>query len=107
MNSVVYVRVSTDEQVQCTSLDVQQKQCLDFAKSHGLAYDFENGFGTIELNESYLLLQKIASEDASDSIVVAINRTSWNLIKAELISMADIVTRYQQEQSAVTLSGRS
>jgi hypothetical protein len=39
--------------------------------------------------------------------MVAINRTSWNLIKAELISMADIVSRYQQEQSAVTLSGRS
>ena len=38
---------------------------------HGLAYDFENGFGTIELNESYLLLQKIASEDANDSSVVA------------------------------------
>lgn len=38
---------------------------------HGLAYDFENGFGTIELNESYLLLQKIAPEDANDSIVVA------------------------------------
>ena len=38
---------------------------------HGLAYGFEKGFGTIELNESYLLLQKIASEDASDSIVVA------------------------------------
>lgn len=37
----------------------------------GLDYDFENGFGTIELNESYLLLQKIASEDAIDSIVVA------------------------------------
>ncbi len=38
---------------------------------YGLAYDFENGFGTIELNESYLLLQKIAPEDANDSIVVA------------------------------------
>jgi len=39
--------------------------------------------------------------------LVAINRTSWNLIKAELINMADIVTRYQQEVSAVSLSGRS
>lgn len=37
---------------------------------HGLAYDFENGFGTIELNESYLLIQKLAPEDANDSIVV-------------------------------------
>ena len=38
---------------------------------HGLAYDFENGFGTIELNESYLLIQKLASEDANNPIVVA------------------------------------
>lgn len=38
---------------------------------HGLAYDFENGFGTIELNESYLLIQKIAPEGAKNSIVVA------------------------------------
>lgn len=38
---------------------------------YGLAYDFETGFGTIELNESYLLIQKLAPEDAKDSIVVA------------------------------------
>ena len=38
---------------------------------HGLAYDFENGFGTIELNESYLLIQKLAPGSANDSIVVA------------------------------------
>lgn len=42
-----------------------------------------------------------------DPNVVAIDRTSWNLIKAELISMADIVARYQQATSAVSLSGRS
>ena len=40
----------------------------------GLSYDFETGFGTIELNESYLLLQKIAPEDAKNSIVVAATR---------------------------------
>ncbi len=38
---------------------------------HGLAYDFETGFGTIELNESYLLIQKLAPEGVKDSIVVA------------------------------------
>lgn len=30
--------------------------------------------------------------------MVAIDRTSWNLIKAELVSMADIVARHQKEQ---------
>lgn len=37
----------------------------------GLAYDFESGFGTIELNKSYLLIQKLAPEGANNSIVVA------------------------------------
>lgn len=37
----------------------------------GLAYDFETGFGTIELNKSYLLIQKLAPGSANNSIVVA------------------------------------
>lgn len=37
----------------------------------GLSYDFENGFGTIELNESYLLIQKIAPSGAKNSSLVA------------------------------------
>ncbi len=37
----------------------------------GLAYDFETGFGTIELNKSYLLIQKLAPESAKNPIVVA------------------------------------
>ena len=38
---------------------------------HGLTYDFENGFGTIELNESYLLLQRIPDLSNKNPIVVA------------------------------------
>ena len=37
----------------------------------GLPYDFETGFGTSEQIESYLLLKKIASEDAKNSDLVA------------------------------------
>lgn len=44
MNCVAYVRVSTDEQVQGTSLDMQEKSCLDFAKSKGLSLTKENIF---------------------------------------------------------------
>jgi DNA invertase Pin-like site-specific DNA recombinase len=44
MESVAYIRVSTDEQVQGTSLDMQQKACLDFAKSNGLKVPKENIF---------------------------------------------------------------
>lgn len=38
----------------------------------GLSYDFENGFGTIELNKPYLLLQQIRDKNTKDSIVVAV-----------------------------------
>jgi site-specific DNA recombinase len=37
----------------------------------GLSYDFENGFGTIELNESYLLLQKLPDNSTKKPIMVA------------------------------------
>ena len=39
----------------------------------GLSYDFENGFGTIELNESYLLLQKIPDNSTEKPIVVSVS----------------------------------
>ena len=38
---------------------------------NGLRYDFEKGFGTIELNHSYLLIKKIADKSAKNPIVVA------------------------------------
>lgn len=44
MESVAYVRVSTDEQVHGTSLDMQQKACLDFAKAQGWKLPKENVF---------------------------------------------------------------
>lgn len=44
MESVAYVRVSTDEQVKGTSLDMQQKACLDFAKAQGWKLPLENVF---------------------------------------------------------------
>jgi site-specific DNA recombinase len=44
MECVAYVRVSTDEQVQGTSLDMQQKACLDFAKGQGWKLKIENVF---------------------------------------------------------------
>lgn len=37
----------------------------------GLSYDFENGFGTVKVNESYQLIKKIAPNEAMNSIVVA------------------------------------
>lgn len=44
MESVAYIRVSTDEQVQGTSLNMQEKACLDFARSNGLNLAAENVF---------------------------------------------------------------
>lgn len=35
MKSVAYIRVSTEEQVHGTSLDMQEKACMDFARSQG------------------------------------------------------------------------
>jgi len=37
----------------------------------GLVYDFEKGFGTVKVNESYQLIKKIAPEGAKNPIVVA------------------------------------
>lgn len=33
--------------------------------------------------------------------MVAIDRTTWNIIKAELISMHEIVTRYEKQYQGV------
>ena len=44
MECVAYIRVSTDEQVQGTSLDMQQKACVDFAKASGWTVPKENIF---------------------------------------------------------------
>lgn len=44
MECVIYVRVSTDTQVKGTSLDTQQKACIDFAKTNGWKVPKENIF---------------------------------------------------------------
>lgn len=44
MESVAYIRVSTDEQVRGTSLSMQEKQCLEFAKANGWKLRVENVF---------------------------------------------------------------
>lgn len=44
MESVAYIRVSTDEQVHGTSLNMQQKACLEFAKANGWKLKPENVF---------------------------------------------------------------
>jgi site-specific DNA recombinase len=48
-----------------------QKRVQHTIFPEGLTYDFEKGFGTVKVNESYQLIKKIASEEAIDSIVVA------------------------------------
>ena len=44
MSVVAYIRVSTDEQVNGTSLDNQRKACLDYARSKGWELPVENIF---------------------------------------------------------------
>ena len=48
-----------------------QKRVQRIIFPEGLSYDFEKGFGTVKVNESYLLINKIAGEPAINSIVVA------------------------------------
>ena len=49
-----------------------KKRIQDTVFPEGLTYDCDKGFGTVKLANSYLLLQKIASEDAiNPSLVVA------------------------------------
>ncbi len=52
------------------SLDVR-KRIQDTIFPEGLTYDFESGFGTAKMASSYLLIQKLASEDAKNSSLVA------------------------------------
>ncbi|MCA9325176.1 recombinase family protein [Candidatus Saccharibacteria bacterium] len=48
-----------------------QKRVQHTIFPEGLEYDFEKGFGTVKVNESYQLIRKIADDSAIDSIVVA------------------------------------
>lgn len=51
-----------------------QKRVQRIIFPEGLAYDFEKGFRTIKVSNSYLLINKIAPEGDNDSIVVAPGR---------------------------------
>ena len=51
-----------------------QKRVQKTIFPQGLSYDFEKGFGTIHLSNSYLLINKIASKGDNDSIVVGMTR---------------------------------
>lgn len=42
MHAVIYIRVSTDDQVRGTSLDTQTKACLEYAKKQGLQVSLDN-----------------------------------------------------------------
>ena len=44
MEAIAYVRVSSEEQVKGTSLDMQERQCLDFAKANGWKLSPKNIF---------------------------------------------------------------
>lgn len=48
-----------------------KRRIQDAVFPKGLVYDCETGFGTVELAKSYLLIQKIASEDAKNPNLVA------------------------------------
>lgn len=49
-----------------------QKRVQKSIFPNGLSYDFEDGFGTIELNESYQLINKIAENSAKNPSMVAV-----------------------------------
>ena len=48
-----------------------KRRIQDAVFPNGLVYDCETGFGTVELAKSYLLIQKLASEDAKNPNLVA------------------------------------
>lgn len=52
------------------SIEVK-KRIQDTVFPEGLTYDCDKGFGTVKLASSYLLIQKIASEDAMNPSLVA------------------------------------
>ena len=56
MSVIAYIRVSTEEQVNGTSLDSQRKACLEYAKKEGLELPLENIF--CEEGESAKLLNR-------------------------------------------------
>lgn len=51
-----------------------KKRVQDSIFPEGLTYDFDEGFGTVKLSESYLLIKKIASEEAKNPNLVAATR---------------------------------
>ena len=51
-----------------------KRRIQDAIFPEGLEYDCETGFGTVKLAESYLLIQKIASEEAKNPILVVATR---------------------------------
>ncbi len=77
-------------------VEIQKRvQRIIFPK--GLAYDFEDGFRTIELNNSYQLIKEIALAGDKNPNVVGVTGSMWNRIRRELIEMSRIVERSSRE----------
>jgi site-specific DNA recombinase len=56
-----------------SSIEIKRR-VQDSIFPEGLVYDCKDGFGTIKLSESYLLIKKIASEEAKNPNLVAATR---------------------------------
>lgn len=73
----------------CAATPVK-KLVQQFLFPHGIIYDFETGFGTIENIDFHLLINKIGGKSAENINLVGMTLTRWNTIKRELITLWEI-----------------
>lgn len=59
----------------------------------GIVYDCKDGFGTLKINPSYLLIKKIADESAKNPNLVGVTGTNWNLLIQELMNTYRLVLK--------------
>ena len=72
----------------------QSLQSLIFPS--GVTYDCEEGFRTAEICESYLLIKKIAPEEAKNSNLVDQMFANWNQIRFEVLGLSRLTEQVRQ-----------
>jgi len=82
--------------------DLQGREAIqNLIFPNGIDFDFRTTFGTMQISELHLLLQKIASKKAIKILLVATPVPKWNQIKTELLTIHELMDDYRYKTEVV------
>lgn len=89
VDNAILLLTNADQFWNLGNLEVR-KGLQDLIFPNGLRYSFAEGFGTVDLTESHLLIQKVTANDDLNPSLVRESWIDWNGFKKELIAFSDL-----------------